>query len=150
MFQCFMQDSSTVKMQIPSINYGPNGTCNPPPTRHLLTTLCPICTWLFQNTPQVFKFRHALNESRLCVPHTLIPPLHSVPSHSLRCIDFQSFSSTHLTKPSHHRPQVLLRLITQNQVICTQKATLSHPPGISPPFFLFSSAPPSSLHPYIH
>ena len=50
--------TSTIKLQIPSINQGPDGTFNPPLAHHLLTAFCPICTRFIQNTPQIFKWWH--------------------------------------------------------------------------------------------
>ena len=37
--QSLKQELSELKLQTPSINQRPNNTCNPPPTRHLPTTL---------------------------------------------------------------------------------------------------------------
>ena len=55
----------------------------------------------------------------------------------LTCIDFHTSYPTHLSKASHHRPQVSLRLTTQNQVICLQEARQSPLSSLFPiPIFI--------------
>ena len=108
-----------------------------------------ICTWFVQNTSQIFKFlRHALKESHLDEPHTLITlPIQHLHL-ALICIDFQS--STHLNKPSLHHPQVLLRLTTQNQVMCIQEARQFPFSSILQESHLSPSRPHLLLHHSIH
>ena len=123
--------------------------------RHIILKICMEITsrivqwWLFSPiheeykcTPGIHESQFGVNEFRLRKYQTKIPALHSVQS---PWSYLQSSPSTHLNKPSHHHPQVLLRT-TQTQVICIQKARQSPLFPIFLPIPIFTSVITPSLY----
>ena len=100
--QSLMQDPSTLKLQTPSINHGPNSNCNPPP----------LATFLRHSAlsvPDSSKTQLKYLNYDICfnsIPSKLtVQSLLSLQHHyfALTYTDFQT-SSTHLNKTFHHFP----------------------------------------------